>query len=475
MAATPAPVGADPAPGSAGSAGPASDGATPGADLLELARALVARARPGEQVEVVVGRSTSTTVRVYGGEVESLTSASSAGAGVRVVRDHRQGFAHCGTLDRSVLDATLAEARDNCGFGQPDEHLALARPDGVEPVPQDAWSDAVLSLPAERKVELALELERRVVGLDPRVTGARTTSFGDGWGETAIASTEGIEALDRGSSCSVSTQPLARSGDETQIGWAWDAGRDPLVLDLDRVAAEAVERATRLLGATKPPSARMAIVLEPRLAATLLSVVTGMLSGEAVLKGRSPFADRVGETVASPVLTLSDDPTRPESLGAESVDGEGLACRRNELVLDGVLQGFLHNAYTGRRSGTGSTGSAVRGVRSLPGVGARVLVMAPGSRSAEDLLASVDRGLWVTSFAGLHSGVNPVSGDFSVGADGLVVRDGELAEPVREVTIASTLQRLLLDVREVGADLEWLPGGDATCSMVIDDVAVSGA
>jgi PmbA protein len=447
----------------------------PGGDLLELARSLVAHARPGEQVEVVVGRSTSTTVRVYDGEVESLTSASSSGAGIRIVSDHRQGFAHCGSLDREVLVATLDEARDNCTFGQPDEHLGLARPDGVEPVPQDSWSESVVALPVERKVALALELERRVRSVDPRVTGARTTAFGDGWGETAIASTEGIEALDRGASCSVSTQPLARSGDETQIGWAWDAGRDPEALDLARVAAEAVERATRLLGATKPPSARMAIVLEPRLAATLLSVVAGMLSGEAVLKGRSPFADRVGEVVAAPVLGLVDDPTRSESLAAESVDGEGLACRPNPLLVEGVLQGFLHNAYTGRRSGTGSTGSAVRGTRSLPGVGAQLLVMSPGTRSAEELLSSVDHGLWVTSFAGLHSGVNPVSGDFSVGADGLVVRGGELAEPVREVTIASTLQRLLLDVREVGGDLEWLPGGDAACSLVIDDVSVSGA
>ena len=444
-------------------------------DLARLAEQLVAAAQPGEQLEVVLGRSTSTTVKVYDGEVESLTSAGSNGAGIRVLRDGRQGFAHCGSLDPEVLRETLAEARDNVAFGEADEWNGVAEPDGVAPVVQDGWSDAVLALPAEEKVRLALELEARVRSIDPRVTNARSTAFGDGWGETVIASTSGTLVADRGASCSVSTQPLAREGDETQSGWAYDAAMDPAELDLDRVAAEAVERAVRLLGATKPESMRTTILLDPRLALSLVGIVAGMLSAESVIKGRSPFAERVGEQVASPLLTLVDDPTRSESLAAETWDGEGLACRRNPLLVDGVLQGFLHNSYTARRTGTRSTGSAVRGVRSLPGAGPQLLVMSPGTRSFEELVASVDDGLLVTSFAGLHSGVNPVSGDFSVGADGIRIRNGALAEPLREMTVASTLQRLLLDVREVGGDFEWVNRGSGGCSLLIDDVAVSGS
>ena len=168
-------------------------------------------------------------------------------------------------------------------------------------------------------------------------------------------------------------------------------------------------------------------------------------------------------------------PTRAESLGAESYDGEGLACRLNTLIAGGVLQGFLHNSYTGRRSGTASTGSALRGSRSLPGLGAQVLVIDPGTRSFEELVGSIDHGIYVNSFAGLHSGVNPVSGDFSVGADGLMIRDGSLAEPVREITIASTIQRMLGDIIEIGGDAEWLTSGDYLASLVIGDVSMSGA
>jgi PmbA protein len=444
-------------------------------DLLELADGLVARALPGEQVEVMVSRATSTSVRVYDGEVESLTSADTSGAGVRVLRDGRVGFAHCGSLDPQVLADTLLEARDNCAFGETDEFNGLAEPDGVPVVPRNAWSAPVVANPVDRKVELALELERRVRSLDPRVTGCRTTAFGDAWGESAIVSTTGVRATDRGASCSVSTQPLARHGGETQAGFGHDAARDPDELDLERVAAEAVERATRLLGATKPASGRLTVVLEPRLALTLLGIVSGMLAGDVVLKGRSPFAERVGEQVAAPALTLVDDPTRVESLGSEEIDGEGLACRPNDLLRDGVLQGFLRDSYTGRRTGLGSTASAVRGTRSLPGVGAQLLVMTPGTRSLEELIGGTELGLFVNSFTGLHSGVNAVSGDFSVGADGLMIRHGELAEPVRELTLASTIQRMLLDIAEVGGDLEWLPSGHGAASLVVRDVAVSGA
>ena len=153
----------------------------------------------------------------------------------------------------------------------------------------------------------------------------------------------------------------------------------------------------------------------------------------------------------------------------------GRACRRNQLVINGVLQGFLHNTYTGRRSGTASTGSAQRGFASTPGVGAGALAVAPGLGTHAEVLATVDNGLFVTSMAGLHSGVNPVSGDFSVGVEGLMVRGGALAEPVREATIASTVQRLLLDISAVGADLEWLPDGTGGVTLVIPDVALSGA
>jgi PmbA protein len=458
----------------AGPAGGRASGRDDAPELRALAEGIVALARPGEQVEVFVTRGASTTVKAYQGAVESLTSAESAGVGIRVIQDHRQGFAHAGTLDPDVIREVLDDARDNATFGEPDEFFALTSSDGVDVVDQDLWNDDLVAFAPERKVDLALALERAVLGRDPRVTGVRTAAFGDSRGEAAIASTAGIAASWRGTYCSISVSALAVDGDETKIGGGLDVGRDPAALDLDRAAADAVERATCLFGAKPVPTQRLPIVFEPRLAGTIIGLAGITLTGERVLKGRSPFADRLGEPITAACFSLVDDPTDARSMGADSFDGEGLACRRNRLIESGVLTSFLHNSYTGRRSGAASTGSAVRGYRSTPGVGCQALAIEPGRRTLEEIIASTEHGFLIQNMTGLNSGVNMVSGDFSVGAEGLMIRDGARAEPVREVMIASTIQRLLLDITEVGADLEWLPGGTGSTAIVIDDVTLSG-
>ena len=448
-------------------------------DLGDLAAGLVARALPGEHLEVAVARSTSTTVKAYDAEIESFTSAESFGVGIRVLVERdggfAQGFAHAGSFDPDVLDETLQDARDNARFAEADPFGGLAEPDGVAAVVQDLWRPELAATTPEARMALALELERATRAGHRSIKGVRVASYGDSAVETALASTAGILAEDRATSCWLSVSCMAGDEHETHTGYGSSVARRPVDLDVAEAADEAVQQAVRLIGARQVPSQRLMLVLEPKLAATVLGIVGSMLGGEAVVKGRTPFADRVGQLIASPLLTLVDDPTDVRSLGADTYDGEGLACRRNVLIEQGTLRGFLHNSATARRAGTRSTGSAVRGSRSLPGVAPRALAVAPGSQRYDELLAGVGHGILVQSMAGLHSGVNTVSGDFSVGAEGLMIRDGALAEPVREVTIASTLPRLLLDLVAVGSEIEWLPGGSGSAALVFGEVALSGS
>jgi len=443
-------------------------------DLEGLVASVAGRAGAGEQVEAFVSRSRTTTVRASGRDVESLSSATSAGIGVRVVIDGRQGFASAGSLDPDVIDEVLAEARDNAAFAAPDEANGLAEPDGVAPVPLDLVRPGVDRTSTEAKVDFALGLERAVLAGDPRIRGVRVAIYGDRWAEAALATSTGLTAVDAATTCSLSVSALAGEGAGTQTGYAVDAARSPDDLDLEDTARRAVERATRMLGARQPATRRVSVVLEPSVVASLLGVLGGVLTGDAVLKGRSPFADRMGESIAAG-LTLVDDSTDPASLGAGAYDGEGLACRRTTLLEGGVLRGFLHDTWSGRRAGTASTASAVRGYASTPTPGAMALALQPGDRSFEELVAAVGDGVLVQEVSGLHSGINAVSGDVSVGAEGLVIRDGALAEPFREATIASTLQRLLLDVLAVGSDFEWRPGGTGAPSLAIGDVALGGS
>ncbi|MHB8328269.1 MAG: TldD/PmbA family protein, partial [Acidimicrobiales bacterium] len=441
-----------------------------------LASRIAEMAAPGEEIEAYVSRVVETDIRAYEGAVESLSSASSAGVGIRVLAAGRQGFAYAGSLEESVVFETLAEARDNVAFATPDEHVGLAVPDGAAPANVEPWDDDVVGMSPTHKVELALELERRVRGADRRVRQVAFADYGDMAAAAAIATSTGITAASRRTVCSLAAEAIAGEGADSQTGVGFSAARGPAGLELDVAVADAVRRAVRMLGATKAQSGRCAVIFDPRVASTLLAIVSSALSGEAVTKGRSFLAARTGEEVATSTVTLVDDPTDPRAFGASTHDAEGLACRRNVLIDAGVLRGFVFDTTAGRRAGAASTASAVRaGYASTPVAGCRALLLSPGELGASEILSQVDEALYVQSISGVHSGVNPVSGDFSVGAEGLMVRHGELAEPVREVTIASTLQKMLQSVLCIGADVEWLPGVAAGQTLAIDGMSLSGA
>lgn len=445
------------------------------ADLLGIAQRVLGWANDNEDVEVVAVHDRDTEIRVYEGEIEQFTASESQGVGIRVITDERQGFAYAGTLDDDVLRETLGEARDNAAFGTPDEFLGLARPDGVAVPTLDLFDERVGQMSTDAKIALAVALEAETLAGDPRINGIESADYVDSISESALVSTAGVEVTSQESGSYVSVSALAEENGETQVGFGFSVDRNPGALDVSKAAGDAADRATRLLGAVQPASERVTVVFDPFVTAQFLSILGGTMSGEAVMKGYSLFANRLGEEVASPLFTLVDDPTNREAFTASEADGEGMASRRNVLVDAGRLETFVHNSYTGRRMGTESTGSAVRSYSSVPGVGARALYLQPGERGQDELIAEIDNGVLIQGVAGIHSGVNPVSGDFSTGAEGLRIRNGALGEPLREITIASTLQRMLADIQAVGNDVDWLPMSAAGVSLVIADVTMSGS
>jgi PmbA protein len=445
-------------------------------DLQAVADRIVAQAKKGEHIEAYVGRGGETSVRVYEGALEHFVSAQSEGVGIRVIKDGRTGTAYAGTLDDKAIAEVLADARDNVQFGTPDEYAGLALPDGVEPVPQKFWDEALAQYPTDKKVDLTKDLERRALAADSRVR-TESSNYDDGWDESAFATTTGIRTSGRSNSCFVSVVTLADDGDdETQTGYGFSVGDSPNDFDLDKAAREAADRATRLLGATKPATKRTTVVLDPYVTSQFVSILSSAFNGENVAKGRSIFAGRLGEQVAVPFFTLVDDPTNKLAYTATDIDGEGLAARRNVLIKDGALQMFVHSSYSARRMQTKSTGNATRGgFAGSPGVGCLAMQVTPGAKSQAELIADIDDGVLIQEVSGLHSGVNPISGDFSTGASGMTITNGKVGAPIREFTIGSTLQRMLLDIVAVGNDVDWLPMRAAGLSLVINDVTISGS
>ncbi len=448
-------------------------------DLLDTAQRLLERVGASEEMEVFVSRGVETEVQAYDGEIENLSNSASAEIGVRILVDGPQGArvgsAYAGSLDEAAIAEAIASARDNARFATEDEFVAFARPDGVDPVALSLSDPGVSTTPMERKVALALELEAMVRCGDPRIRQVDAANYSDYVSHAAIVSTTGISSSLERSGAFVSVEAIAADEHGDQTGWGLSVGRSPEQLSLELAAGDAIRRATRMLGAVKPASFKGVAVFDPRTAATLWSIMGSALSGDAVVRGRSFFAGRLGEMVASPQVTLIDDPTDARHFAASPFDAEGLASRRNELITQGRLRQFVYDTVSGRRAGVASTGSAVRaGVSGSPSAGCRALQLVPGDQDQDAIFRRVGDGVFVESLTGVHSGVNPISGDFSVGITGLMIRDGVLAEPVREVTIASTLQRMLLDVLMVGNDVQWLPGTAAAQTLAIDGVALSG-
>jgi len=442
-------------------------------DLNDLVAAVVAAARDGEAVEAYAEESRRTEVEARKGEVEGLTSAESRGVGVRVIAGGRLGFAYAADPSDDEVVATVERARENATLGTADDNNALADASGYEPI-EGLFFDEQAAMLADEKVSLALQVERMAVSSDPYVRKVEQCGFGDAVGRVAIASTTGVSAEFRRTGCWCVAVTLAERDGDTQTGFSFQVAHRVADLDPDAVAREAAERAARMLGAVKPQTQRVPVLLDPFAASSFLGVLAEAFSAESVQKGRSLFADLVGERVGADVFTLVDDGRLLDGPATAPFDDEGVPAGRTDLVAAGVLNGFLHNTYTARRGSTTSTGNASRaGYRSTPGVGASNFYVQPGSVSFESLLARADGGVLIQEVSGVHSGANPISGEFSVGATGLRIAGGALGEPVREMTIASTVPDMLKSVTAVGSDLRFF-SSVGTPSILIGEMTLAG-
>lgn len=444
-------------------------------ELRELCAAAVDAAAGDEAVEAYAEESRHTEASALRGEIEGLTFAESRGVGVRLIARERLGYAYAADPTPDEVREAVRRARENAALAEPDEFNLLPSFTIAEPIPAIYREDQA-DISTERKVALALDLERRAISVDPRVTKIDAARIGDAISRTAIASTTGVQAEYARTDAWCVAVALAVQGDETQTGFSFTIGRGIDELGWEAIAGEAVERAVRMLGATKPETAKVPVVLDQFAAMSFLGVLAGALSAEAVLKGRSLFAPMVGRQVGSELFTLVDDGTIAIGPAASPFDDEGVPTGRTELFTRGTLNGFLHNTYTAARTGgaTASTGNAKRGgYKSTPGVGTSNFYLDAGELSFEDLLARAEGGVLIQDVSGVHSGANPISGEFSVGATGLRIAGGALAEPVREMTVASTLTDMLAGITGVGNDLRFF-SSVGTPSILIGEMTLAG-
>jgi PmbA protein len=448
-------------------------------DLTEAVRLAVeaAVAEGAGDAEAYAEREAEREVRVFGGEVESLTAAVSHGIGVRAWIGGRAGYAFATDFSdeglRRVAEAAVGAAR----IADEDEHAGPPQAAGGYPELEGLRDPEIGDWQADRLVDLALAIERSATSHDERVSAVEQAVYAGSEDEVAIRSSAGVQCSFEASSCYAYVQALAGGEGAKETGLGLALGRSPGDLDPEAIGQEGARRAAEMVGAGKPASRSCPVVFDPIVAASFAGLIGSALGADAVQRGRSPFANLLGEEVASEALVMHDDGLDTEGLAASPCDGEGTPRSRKALIEGGRLQTFLYDAYTARRGGAERAGNASRsGYRSPPAVSTSNLELATGSKSTPQLLAAAGEGVYVSDVAGLHSGVNPVTGAFSVGASGRLIEGGELAGPVREFTIASDLVSMLRSVREAGSEARWVPFGGIvrTPPLLISEMTIGG-
>jgi PmbA protein len=419
----------------------------------------VARLLKGRRIdayEIMVSQSRDLAIETKGGKLDAFRCAEPFGVAVRVQRGAGLGFSFSTTLDPAALATMVDGALQAADMQTPDPCNLLpgAFPDPYPRLPC-LFDEALSAIPEQDKIARTLELERLTLSRDPRLKRVRKCSYGESLYGFYICNSHGLSAGYRGSQVSCSVSAVAEADGDAQIGWDFGFSNSFSGIDLNQIADGASQRATALLGARSLPTMRCQAVLDNHVAAQLLEVLAPSFLAENVQKGKSLFADRVGEPLFSGLLTVRDNGLLAGGSGSAPCDGEGVPQQDTRLVASGVLEGFLCDSYWGNRTGSPSTGNSVRGgVKGTPRLGVHNLFIEPGNSSPAALLAGVGRGVLITQVMGVHS-ANPISGDFSVGAAGFYLEGGTIVHPVKGIAIAGNLLELFGGVEMVADDLRF--------------------
>ncbi len=423
--------------------------------------------------EVFVRDAQSGSVETKDGEIENVIARGERGLGVRVLDGQRMGFAHSSDLAAAGIEACVDQARRMAKITEPDADLEIASGALVD-TDLAIYHAGLEQRPLAERGAIALAVEKAARDADSLVTHFRKTSYSDAEVTTIIATTTGVRASYRESFCGAGTSPVATKNGERQIGFHGEGARQLEDLDPQRIGTRAAERAVEKLGARTFPTQKLPVVLDPWMAMSLLGAISPLFSADNVLKGRSLFAGRIGQRVTNERVTIVDDARLRGGMRSAPFDGEGIATTRRTLVDEGILRGLLTNQKTGKKLGGTSTGNARRGSYASPGrIGPSNFYIQAGTDDPQALIGGLDRALSITSLLNLHT-IDPVSGEFSLGATGTYLEKGARQHPVQGITIAGNLTHLLSSVTGVGSDLTFGPSGIGSPTLVIAELSIGG-
>jgi PmbA protein len=442
----------------------------------DLARDILAKAKAkgASQGDVVMVEGDSFFVTVRMGEVEKISQAGEKRLGLRLFFGNSSASASTSDISRESVERLVddtaqmarATAQDPHSGLPPAENLARDLPD------LDLLDEEARGVSVEEKIQIAITTEKSALEFDSRIMNSEGGEFSNNFGRVIYASSHGFSGEYQGSTFGHSVAPVAKSNGSMQRDYWYSSNRKFVRLESPKsVGEKAARRVLRRLGGSKVKTCEVPVIFDPEMAASLLRNLSSAISGYALYKGASFLVGKLGTQIASELLTVIDDGTIPGALGSRPFDGEGLPIKKKIIVEKGRLQSYLLDSYSGKKLGMASTGNASRSVGEPPGVAPANFFFAAGAHTPEEIIKTVKQGFYVTELIGF--GVNMVTGDYSRGAAGLWIEDGELTRPVEEVTVAGNLKEMFQNIEMVGNDLE-LRGRIAAPTVKISQMTVAG-
>lgn len=423
--------------------------------------------------DVLYSEGAGSGISLKDGEIEECVTGFTAGVGVRtIMSDGRQGISFGNRLEKLSLKELVEWSLFNCKNSESEEGIMLYKGQ-LKPDPAiDLEDPEITAITPQKRMEYCKIMTESAMSADSNILSVRSAAWHDGWGSSFYCTTTGLHGWERGSSASCGVTVIATDGKNTEMGGHGIESRRFDELDIRNTALKAVEKTVASLGGSPMKTGPYTIVIEPETAASLVDVIGDLFCAPDIHKGRSMMKDRLGTQVASSCVTLRDDGRIPWKAGTSSWDAEGVPTGRTLLIEDGIARSYLYNLQYAWKDGVSSTGNACRGMSSLPDVGASNLLLDAGSETAESLISGVRSGLYLTELMGLHT-IDPISGDFSVGAKGLLIESGKITRPVSGVTIASNLMDFLKNIVAVGSDLIFF-GSTAAPTLVVENIVIAG-
>ncbi len=423
-------------------------------EYKELTESLVGECtkKGADAAEVYLQVSRNMNVEVRNGEIETVQESSSSGAGFRVFLQGKMAFAHCNDLSEKSLDNAISKAVDFAKHMTSDEFNVLPDDKGFSDI-SGLYDPSISQVTMDEKISRIVELEKHALR-DNRITKSAGASFGEYEGEVYLANSNGISKTYKSSSCGYYVSVVAEKGDQKTTGGEGCTRRFYADLKpIEEIAEKAAKDAYEMLDPRMIRTQKASVIFTPDVARTLLGGILGAINGERVLQGASFLRDKIGQKIGDSALTIIDDGLRPKGLGSKPFDGEGVPTQRRTILDRGTLQGYMYNTIVAKRAGVESTGNAARGgFTGLPGIGSHNFYMEAGSDNPADIIKATRKGLLLRGVTGY--GINPVSGNFSGGAQGFWIENGRIAFPVKGLTIASTADEIYNGIDRVGNDLD---------------------